>query len=141
MKNCTPACCQKLSTDFIINSSLPVVIFPLIAYWLLSHGLNPESTYSLVNHALILSALLGIAGIIYQLIKKHLSQKNLTLNYALFGLIQGALFVTLGMSQEVPNMLQIPQKFQYIPWIIAPIFYSLLWATVIQKLNKSFNIQ
>lgn len=127
---------------FVVTSSLVVVIFPAFVYFFFSRTVNPDSTYLLMDMNFMgLAFMLGIFNMIYYSVKDKFFSNNATLRYLIFGLIQGLILASLGgFVFEIPELLQLPLEYQYLPLIVAPIIYALLWLLVIRPLNLLFDL-
>lgn len=123
---------------FIAGLVVPSVILPLI----LCTALHVEKSQILMIPFLHFIPLIwGGWNVIYFLLFKHLSTDvngRLLITGAALGLIVAIYAV---FQLDLPSQLGLPGYMHYVPLVVAPVLYALLWRYAVKPLNTLLGLQ
>jgi len=123
---------------FISGLAFPATILP-IAYAILFFSGNLAVIHMpLYFFPLFLPLIFGVWNILYFAIGDRCPVKNRSLRLWVTGIILGFLVALFGVFViGLPNLLfGFTGLLQYLPLIIAPIIYGLIWRYVVGNLNE-----
>lgn len=66
---------------------------------------------------------------------------NKTASYLIHGAVLGLLLLVPAFLLAIPKMLGFAGEGQYIPVIIVPVIYALIWVIGVRPLNRVFGIE
>lgn len=129
--------------SFIIGSSLPVFLVPLLGYLVFAKITNPETSYNLIMIPLSYPILMGILNVLYVSLRESLPIKNEGHRYLIIGFLFGFILSLIGKYLfDFPTAhLETPVHLQFLVHIIAPITYALVFRYIIKPLNENLSIR
>ena len=123
---------------FIAGLVLPSVILPLLLCAALHLG-KPEVLTIPFLHFIPL--IWGMWNLLYFAVFKHFSS-NVNGRLLLTGAVLGLLIAVYGVFKlEIPTLVGFPEGLYYLPLIVGPILYALLWRYILKPLNSFLGLQ
>jgi hypothetical protein len=134
---------KMLCKAFLIGSSVPVFLVPLIGYWSFAKIANPETAYSLVTVPISYPIIIGILNVFFLMLRESIPLKKDTHKYLAFGLVVGLILSLIGKFVfDFPTLqLELPEHLQFVVHIFAPIVYALVFRFIIKPLNEMLYIR
>ena len=84
----------------------------------------------------------GIWNVFYVEFLKNIIPGNRNVRIFLTGAILGLLVVAAGVYWlNIPVILDLPQYLHYVPLIVGPILYGILWLLAVKPLNDLLGVQ
>ena len=123
---------------FIAGITLPSVLVPIflcIAHWM---GKTQVLTVPFLH---LIPVLWVVWNVIYFAGLKEVLPKDRNINLLLIGGILGLLIAAYGVFWlKIPLLLGLSPSFFYLPLILAPILYALLWRYIVAPLNDLLQV-
>ena len=119
---------------FIAGTVFPTILLPIMLCLAVSYGKPEFQTISIIDWIPIIW---GIRNILYlaffvKVVKLDCSAKSFIWG-AILSLILASDAV---LSVHLPHLLGIKAGYEYLPLLIAPIGYGLVWMLIVKRLNK-----
>ncbi len=129
---------MKYAKAFIAGLTLPSVLLPIMLSIAINAG-KPEVLSVYFLHQLPL--IWGAWNVLYFLLFKRLST-NRNARLMLTGAVLGFGVAVYGVfALDIPALIGIEGLFRFLPLIIAPLIYALLWRFGVSPLNQLLGIQ
>lgn len=132
---------KKLVKAFIAGLTLPAVVLPIM-YTLLEFNVRnvfPQHTYHFIPMFLPLAW--GLANAIFIYLHKEGSSKGVNGGLIVTGACLGFLVAAFVVMTRVPEMVfGRGSNLQYLPLIVAPVVYAILFRFVVKWLNKLIGV-
>lgn len=118
---------------FIIGLALPSVILP---FMLLSVYMAHKPGFLSIPFLYFIPMIWGIWNVLDHMIFKRVLNKDKMLHSLIVGAILGLLIATVGVCCfDASKLLGLSSSLTYLPLLIGPLLYALLWAFVVRPLN------
>lgn len=130
---------KKFVRAFIAGMALPAVVLP-IAYTILYFNVrSPITTHTLQFIPMFLPLAWGLANAIYAKMLEESSPKKANGGLVVTGACLGFLVAVFGVFVIHAPTAVFGEKvfnYQYLPLIVLPIVYAILWRYIVKWLNK-----
>lgn len=124
---------MKYIKMFISGMALPSFIIPFLVIAALNYGKSQIIGQPFLH---FIPLIWGVWNILYFLIFTKILPGNTTIRILLTGGILGLLIAIYGVFWlHIPSILGLPESMKYLPLLIAPIIYSILWLIIVKPLN------
>ncbi len=134
---------KVLCKAFLIGSSVPVFLLPLMGYLGFAKIANPETSYSLAMVPLAYPILIGVLNALFLIFRESIPLKKDSHKYLAYGIVIGLILSLIGrFTLDFPSMrLETPEHLQFLVHIFAPIAYALVFRFIIKPLNEMLYIR
>jgi hypothetical protein len=123
---------MKYLRAFIAGIVLPTLLLPIPLYTMLALG----KTQVLAPFIHVIPLLWGIWNILYFALFIKIFPWDLNVRLLLTGAILGLLVALYGVfCLNLPAILGFPSQIYYLPLVVGPIVYAILWRFVVKPLN------
>lgn len=124
---------------FIAGIVLPSIVLPLLLCLALTIG-KPQILSLPFLHFIPL--IWGVWNILYFAFFKDFFPKDKNQRLMLTGAILGLLIVIYGIFWlNIPAIIGLSPSLHYLPLIVGPLLYAILWRFVVGPLNELLNLQ
>jgi len=118
---------------FLVGLALPSVVLPFL---LLSVYMANKPAFLGIPFLYFIPMIWGIWNILDHAIFKEISSKDKLLHALIVGAVLGFLVTSIGVyCFDASRLLGLSHTLTYLPLLIGPLFYALLWAFVVRPLN------
>ncbi len=130
---------MKYIKMFIAGMIVPAVILPLLLFLAVLLGRSQILGIPFLH---FIPLIWGVWNILYfTLFTKMLPEYPKT-RLLLAGGVLGFLIAAYGVVWlNIPALLGFPKSFYYLPLLLGPILYALLWLFVVKPLNRLLGVQ
>lgn len=119
---------------FMAGVALPSLILPIILGIMLLLG-KPQAFAIPLPH--FIPPLWGFWNILYFVVFKKIFPKDINTSYLLTGAILGLLVASYGVFySHIPTLLGWPESLHFLPLVIGPLLYAILWRFIVKPLNN-----
>ena len=130
---------MKYTKMFIAGLALPSVLLPFLLLFAWMGGFPQLLTVPFLH---FIPLLWGIWNIVYFVFLEKILPGNSTIQMLLTGGILGLIVAICGVCWlHLPQLLGLPHSLTYLPLIIAPIVYAILWLFVVSPLNDLLQVE
>ncbi len=124
---------------FMVGIFFPSLIIPFVLLILNCLNLN-KVIFMIYVHFIPL--LWGVWNVLYFWICRHFLPEDEMASSILTGGSLGILVALVAIFwADLPEMFGFEGGIQYIPLVVAPILYAIIWVLVVTPLNKALGIQ
>lgn len=133
---------KKLVKAFIAGMTLPAVLLPIIYTLLFFEVHNVFTKHALQFIPMFLPLIWGLANVVFIRMQKESSNKGTNSGLIVTGACLGFLVAVFGVFiAHIPNAIfGKGTNMQYVPLIIVPIIYAILFRYVVKWLNKLLGV-
>lgn len=130
---------MKFLKAFIAGLVVPAVILPLQLF--LSYTFGDASLLS-QPVLLLLPIAWGLWNVLYFSVFKFILPFGVNEKLILTGFLLGLLLAIYGVFVlDLPRLVGIPSYLHFLPLIVAPILYALIWRYVVKFLNEVVGLE
>lgn len=124
---------------FIAGLVLPAVLLPLQLY----------AWYAMGNTALLSQPILlllpivwGLWNVVYFAVLKYILPFGVNERLIITGFLLGLLLAIYGVFVlDLPALVGIPNYLRYLPLVLAPIIYAVVWKYIVKFLNEVVGLE
>jgi uncharacterized membrane protein len=124
---------MKWLKSFIAGIIVPTIILPICTLIFLYIGKKEILTIPFLH---FIPIIWGFWNMFYFAFLKNVLSDNQNTRLYTTGAILGFLVAIYGVFWfDVPTLIGLPEQIRYLPIIVAPIVYALLWRFLVKDLN------
>lgn len=124
---------------FISGLVIPSIILPFVLFIALSLG---KSQVLAIPFLHFIPLIWGIWNILYFAFIKDILPGELNLRLLITGAVLGFLIAFYGVFWlNLPEIIGLPNQIKYLPILIAPILYAILWKFCVKPLNDLLGLK
>lgn len=132
---------KKLVKAFIAGLTLPAIVLPIMYTLLYFNVRNVFTQHALQFIPMFLPLAWGAANLVFVYLHKETSTKGANGGLVVTGACLGFLVAVFGVFiAHVPAMLFGKGHLQYLPLLIVPVVYAVLFRYVVKWLNKLIGV-
>lgn len=133
---------KKFVKAFIAGMALPAIFLPLAYTILYFYVHGPFAAHALQFIPMFLPLAWGLANAIYIKLQEESSPKGVNSGLIVTGACLGFLVAVFGVFIiHVPSMVfGHASSLQYLPLVLVPIIYAILWRYVVKWINKLLGV-
>lgn len=125
---------KNLIKAWIAGSALPSLVLPFVLCLALRLD-RPQVLNIPFLHFIPL--IWGVWNILYFLILKKILPGDANTRLLLAGALLGLFIAAYAIFDlNIPSLLGIPEALRYVPLVLAPIVYAILWRFIVKPLNE-----
>jgi hypothetical protein len=118
---------------FIAGIAFPTVLLPFIMLFAWSLGYSEILTIPFIH---FIPLIWGIWNILYFVFFAKVLPGSFPVKLLLTGGILGLLIALYGVfGLHLPELLDMPYSMDYLPLVIAPVLYALIWLFIVSPIN------
>ncbi len=119
---------------FIAGITVPSIILPIGIYSALAWGKPQLLTIPFLHFIPLIWGLWNVLSVAFF---KNALPQDPNLRLLLTGAVLGVLVIGYATFWlDLPTLMGIPGQFKYLPIIIGPIVYALIWRWLVEPLNQ-----
>lgn len=124
---------MKWLKAFIAGIVVPSIILPIMVLILTSLGKSQLLTQPFLH---FIPIIWGLWNIFYFKYLKNILPENQDVRLLITGAILGFLVAAYGTFWlNIPQTIGLPDQVRYLPLVVAPILYAILWRFLVKDLN------
>ena len=134
---------MKLLKAFIAGLAFPATLLPIVYLILYLSGHSEVRSQPLQFMPLFIPIVFGLWNIIYFAIGEKCPVKNKSMRLWIWGALLGLLVALIGVFIiGLPKLLfGFTGSMQYLPLIVVPIIYGLIWRYIVSVLNSLLSLE
>ena len=118
---------------FIIGIALPSVILPFL---LLSVYMAHKTEFMSIPFLYFIPMIWGIWNVLDRVFFKKVSSEHALCHSLVVGAILGLIVASVGVHFfHASELLGMSSSLIYLPLLLGPLFYAILWAFIVRPLN------
>ncbi len=123
---------------FIAGIALPSTILPCLILIAWAFG---KTQILMIPFLHLIPLIWGLWNVLYFVGFLKILPENLTVRLLITGGVLGFLVAAYGVFvYDIPLLLGLPDSFTYVPLVIGPILYAVLWLFIVKPLNRLLGI-
>ena len=128
----------KYIKAFIAGITLPSLLLPLLLSiaWFLGK-------FQILNIFFLhfIPIIWGIWNVLYFAFFQEILPKNLNVRLLITGAVLGLIIASYGVFWlNIPAVVGLPPSLHYLPLVVVPILYAVLWLYAVKPLNDLLNL-
>lgn len=125
---------MKWLKAFIAGIVVPSIILPILVLILNYLGKTQVLTHPFLH---FIPVIWGLWNIFYFLYLKNVLPENQDTRLLITGAILGFLITFYGIFWlNIPQLIGLPDQIRYLPLIVGPLLYAVLWRYLVKDLNN-----
>ncbi len=128
---------KRIVKAFIAGLTLPAVVLPIMYTLLYFNVRNIFTQHALQFIPMFLPLAWGVANLVFAHLNKETHTKGANSGLVITGACLGFLVAVFGVFiAHVPSILFGKGQYQYLPLLIVPVVYAILFRYVVKWFNK-----
>lgn len=124
---------MKLLKSFIAGIVVPSIILPIIILLAVYLGKSQILTIPFLH---FIPVIWGIWNMLYFTVFKNILPENQDTRLLITGALLGFLIAAVGIFYlDIPHLIGMPDQLHYLPLIVGPLVYAVLWRFLVKDLN------
>jgi hypothetical protein len=130
---------MKYLRIFIAGITFPSILLPFLLCAALMLGKSQILTIPVLH---FIPLIWGVWNVLYFLFFRKILPGNATVRFLLAGAILGLLVAIYGVFWlNMPEILGLPKSLDYLPLILGPVIYAIVWLFIVKPLNALLDIK